>query len=125
MMLSTKLSKKLTSKHQRGISLFGLLFFGFILAFIGIVAAQVIPPLNEYLSIKKHINTVKSQGTTVQEIRSKFDATAYAQDINTLTGKDLDITKENDKIKIKFAYNKEVPIMGPVSLLIKFAGQTD
>jgi uncharacterized membrane protein YhiD involved in acid resistance len=113
------------TKHQRGISLFGLLFFGFILAFVGIVTAQVLPPLNEYLSIKKHINTVKSQGTTVQEIRQKFDATAYAQDIKTLEGKDLDITKENDKIKIKFAYNKEVPVMGPVSLLIKFAGQSD
>jgi Domain of unknown function (DUF4845) len=116
----------MTSKHkQQGISLFGLIFFGGILAFLGIVAAQVIPPVNEYLSIKKHVNTVKSQGTTVQEIRSKFDATAYVQDIKTVTGKDLDITKENDKIKIKFAYNKEVPIMGPVSLLIKFAGQSD
>jgi Domain of unknown function (DUF4845) len=116
----------MASKHkQQGISLFGLIFFGGILAFIGIVAAQVIPPVNEYLSIKKHVNTVKSQGSTVQEIRSKFDSTAYVQDIKTVTGKDLDITKENDKIKIKFAYNKEVPIMGPVSLLIKFAGQSD
>jgi hypothetical protein len=116
----------MASKHkQQGISLFGLIFFGGILAFIGIVAAQVIPPVNEYLSIKKHVNTVKSQGTTVQEIRTKFDSTAYVQDIKTVTGKDLDITKENDKIKIKFAYNKEVPIMGPVSLLIKFAGQSD
>jgi Domain of unknown function (DUF4845) len=116
----------MASKHkQQGISLFGLIFFGGILAFIGIVAAQVIPPVNEYLSIKKHVNTVKSQGNTVQEIRTKFDSTAYVQDIKTVTGKDLDITKENDKIKIKFAYNKEVPIMGPVSLLIKFAGQSD
>jgi hypothetical protein len=58
------------SKHQqRGISLFGLIFFGAVLAFIGIVAAQVIPPLNEYLSIKKHINAVKSQGTTVRITR--------------------------------------------------------
>lgn len=114
------------SRHQqRGISLFGLIFFGAILAFIGIVAMQVIPPVNEYFSIKKHINTVKSQGTTVQDIRNKFDATAHVADVTSINGKDLDITKENDRIKIKFAYNKEIPIMGPVSLLIKFAGQSD
>lgn len=113
------------TQYQRGISLFGLIFFGAALAFIGIVAAQVIPPVNEYLSIKKHINTVKSQGATVQDIRNKFDSTAHIQDIKTLSGKDLDITKENDKVKISFAYNKEIPLMGPVSLLIKFTGHSD
>jgi uncharacterized membrane protein YhiD involved in acid resistance len=112
-------------RKQRGISLFGLIFFGAILAFVGIVAAQVIPPLNEYLSIKKFVNEVKTQGNTVQEIRNAFDAKKHVMDINSISGKDLDITKENDKVKISFAYQKEVPVMGPVFLVIKFSGSSD
>jgi hypothetical protein len=112
-------------KQQKGISLFGLIFFGAILAFIGIVAAQVIPPVNEYLSIKKHINTVKTQGTTVQEIRTRFDSTAHVADITSIKAADLDITKENERVKIAFAYDKQVHIAGPVYLLIKFSGTSD
>jgi hypothetical protein len=112
-------------KQQKGISLFGLIFFGAILAFIGIVAAQVIPPVNEYLSIKKHINTVKTQGTTVQEIRTRFDATSHVADITSIKAADLDITKENERVKISFAYDKQVHIAGPVYLLIKFSGTSD
>lgn len=116
---------KTSIRKQRGISLFGLIFLGAIIAFVGIVAAQVIPPLNEYLTIKKQINMVKDKGNTVESIRREFDATAYVNDITSVTGKDLDITKVNDKIRISFAYQKVIPIAGPVYLLIKFAGQSD
>jgi hypothetical protein len=112
-------------RQQKGISLFGLIFFGAILGFIGIVAAQVIPPVNEYLSIKKHINTVKNEGTTVPEIRAKFDATSHVNNIISVKGSDLVVSKENERVKISFAYDRQVHIAGPVFLLIKFSGSSD
>jgi hypothetical protein len=33
------------------------------------------------------------------------------------------VTKENDKVVIRFAYDKEVPIFEPVYLLIKYSGE--
>ena len=57
------------------------------------------------------------------EIRAAFDRQKDVEfSIQAVTGKDLDITKENDKVVISFAYNKEIEIMGPVFLLIKYKG---
>ena len=44
--------------------------------------------------------------------------------IVSISAKDLDITKENDKIVVRFAYAKEVELFGPVSLLIRYEGRS-
>ena len=43
--------------------------------------------------------------------------------ISSIGGKDLQVTKENDKVVIRFAYDKEVEIFEPVFLLIKYRGE--
>jgi hypothetical protein len=43
--------------------------------------------------------------------------------IASIGGKDLQITKENDQVVIRFAYDKEVEIFEPVFLLIKYRGE--
>jgi len=44
--------------------------------------------------------------------------------MQSICSKELDITKENDKITIRFAYDKEVEVMAPVFLLIKYEGRS-
>ena len=44
--------------------------------------------------------------------------------VQAVEGKDLEITKEGDKVVIKFAYSKEVPLFGPASLLLRYDGQS-
>jgi hypothetical protein len=34
------------------------------------------------------------------------------------------VTKENDKVVVAFAYDKLIPIYGPVHLLIKYEGRS-
>ena len=41
-----------------------------------------------------------------------------------ITGKDLVVTKENEKVVVSFAYDKEVELVKPVFLLIKFEGRS-
>jgi hypothetical protein len=60
----------------------------------------------------------------VAEVRSSFDKAAQIDDITSITGKDLDVTKQGDKIVVSFAYNKEIPIGGPAYLLLKYAGRS-
>ena len=43
----------------------------------------------------------------------------------SITGKDLMITKENEKVVVSFAYDKEVELVKPVFLLIKFEGRSN
>jgi hypothetical protein len=61
----------------------------------------------------------------VPEIRQAFDKQKEIEySITSIGGKDLDITKENDKVVIGFKYDKEVELYGPVSLLIHYEGRS-
>jgi len=115
-----------TRRHQRGITLFGLLMWAIIIGFLALLGMRVLPTMNEYYTIQKTINKIASEGlTTVPEIRSAFERQKQIEySIQSVSGKDLDITKENDKVVIRFAYDKEVEIMAPVYLLIKYQGSS-
>jgi uncharacterized membrane protein YhiD involved in acid resistance len=112
-------------RGQRGFTLFGLLFWAIILGFLALIGMRVLPALNEYFTIKRTINKISTEGTTVPEIRSAFEKQKDIEySITTISGKDLSITKENDKVVVSFAYDKEIELMKPVFLLIKFEGRS-
>jgi hypothetical protein len=109
--------------RQSGISFIGVLFVVGVLAFAGLIAAQVFPTLLEFQAITKAANKAK-EATSVPEARAIFDKAAAIDDIKSITGKDLDVTKEDDKTVVAFAYNKEIHIAGPAYLLLKYAGRS-
>jgi hypothetical protein len=113
-------------RRQRGITLFGLLTAAVVLGFVALVGMRVLPTLNEYFTIVKAVNKVATEGgTTVPEIRAAFERTKQIEySITSISAKDLDITKENDKIVVSFAYDKEIELMPPVYLLIKYEGRS-
>ena len=111
-------------KHrQRGISFIGILFVGGVLAFAGIMAAQVFPTLVEFQAITKAV-TKASSGSTVGEVRAAFDRAAAIDDIKSISGKDLEITKQGDQTVVSFAYQREIHIGGPAFLTLKYAGRS-
>ena len=116
--------KKAQRSSQRGISFFGLLILGIVLALLAIVGARVVPTATEYMAINKAAKKAAAEGGTVPEIRAAFDRSAAVDYISTLTGKDLDITKDGDKVVVSFAYDKEIPLAGPAYLLIKYRGSS-
>lgn len=111
---------------ERGVSLIGLLFWAIIIGFIGYVAVRVLPTINEYLTIQSSINKIAATNpTTVGEIRSQFDKQKEIEySISSISGKDLEITKENDRIVIRYAYQKELELIAPVFLLLKYEGRS-
>ncbi len=109
---------------QRGISFLGLLVLGVVLALLAIVGARVVPTATEYMGIQKAVKKAAAEGDTVQAVRASFDRTASVDYISTITGKDLDITKQGDKVVVSFAYDKEIPLAGPAYLLIKYRGSS-
>jgi uncharacterized membrane protein YhiD involved in acid resistance len=113
-------------RAQRGITLIGLLFWAVVIASVALVALKVLPTLNEYFTIQRAVNKIaKEGGTTVPEIRAAFERTKQIEySISSIEGKDLEITKENEKVVVKFAYDKEIELIEPVFLLIKYRGRS-
>ncbi len=111
---------------QSGVTLFGLLFWAVVVGFLALIGMRVLPALNEYFTIKRAINKITTEGTTVPEIRTAFERQKDVEySITSIGGKDLAITKENEKIVVSFAYDKEVELVKPVFLLIKFEGRSN
>lgn len=108
---------------QRGISFIGLLFVVGVVACGGVLAAQVFPTAVEYQAILKAAQRA-STGGTVAEVKMIFDKAAEVDDFKAVKGKDLIISKNGDKVVVKFAYDKEIHMFGPAFLLLKYAGQS-
>jgi len=113
-------------RRQTGVTLFGLMMWAIIVGFFALLGMRVLPTVNEYFTIMRAINKVaKEGGTTVPELRSAFERQRDIEySIKSITGKDLNITKENDKIVISFAYDSEIEVMKPVYILIKYEGRS-
>ena len=111
---------------QRGITLFGLLFWAVVVGFAALIGMRVLPTMNEYFTIQRTVNKIATEGgSTVPEIRSAFEKQkAIEYSITSISAKDLSITKENDKVVVSFAYDKEIELMAPVYLLIKYEGRS-
>ena len=112
--------------RQRGITLFGLMFWAIVIGFVGYLLVRTLPTVNEYMTIQRAVTKIAAeQPATVAEARQAFDRQREIEySISAITGSDLTVTKENDRVVIGFAYNKEVPIMGPVYLLLKYEGRS-
>ena len=106
---------------QRGISFIGVLFVVGVFAFAGLIAAQVLPTLIEFQAITKAASKAKA-GNSVAEVRAIFERASAIDDIKSISGKDLEVTKEGDKTVVAFAYDKEIHIAGPAYLLLKYTG---
>ena len=85
---------------------------------------RVLPTVNEFMTVQRAVDRVAAESpATVGEVRRAFDKQKdieYA--ITSISGQDLEVTKENDKLVIRFAYDKEIPIFEPVYLLLKYKG---
>lgn len=114
------------SARQRGLTMFGLLFWAVIVGAVAVLLMKLFPAINEYRTIQSVVNVVaKGSATTVPEIRSAFDQRVSVEyGVDAITGKDLEITKEDDKVVINFAYDKEIELFAPVYLLLKFKGHS-
>ncbi|MDH4059881.1 MAG: DUF4845 domain-containing protein [Aquincola sp.] len=114
-----------TAGRSRGLTLIGLLIWAIVVAFVALIVVRVLPTINEYTTILRAVKKIaQDQPATVAEARKAFDRQKDIEySISSISGADLVVTKENDKVVIRFAYDKEVPLFDPVFLLIKYEGE--
>ncbi|MFZ4479033.1 MAG: DUF4845 domain-containing protein [Rhodoferax sp.] len=109
--------------RQRGLSFLGLLVVGGMLAVAGVVIARIVPTAIEYQGVLRAVNKAQ-EGNSVAEVRSIFDKAAAVDNIKSISGKDIEVTKEGDKIVVSFAYQREIHLVGPGYLTLKYSGRS-
>ena len=97
---------------------------GLIVVALLALGFKLVPAVIEYIAIERAVQKIKNEGSTVRDIQAAFERHATIDDIKSISSRDLDITKEGDRIVISYAYQKKIPILDNVSLVIDFAGTT-
>jgi len=119
-------TRRATPRSQRGVSLFGLVFWAVVVSLVGLMALRVWPSLNEYFTIKQaveHIMRAEPVPADAGAVRRAFDRQKEIEySISTISGSDLEIEKTEAGLRVSFAYDKEIEIISPVFLLIKYRG---
>lgn len=110
---------------ERGVSLGGLVLVLVVLGVVAVFALKAAPTYAEYRSAKDAIAKAKATGGSVAEMQRAFDKNAEINNVSSISGKDLVISRDGGETEISFAYEKRVPLMGNVSLLIDYAATTD
>ncbi len=114
--------------RQNGLSLVSLVVICVLIVMVALVGMKVVPEVIEYFSITKVAKATAAdpanRNASVADLRRNFDKRSQIDDIKSITGTDLDITKDGGEIVISFAYSKKIALYGPVSLLIAFEGST-
>jgi hypothetical protein len=108
--------------RQRGLSVVSLIFVGVIVVFLLVIGAKAVPAMTEYFAVDRAVQKVAGEGQTVRDIRAAFDRYATVDNISSVSGKDLDITKDGEKVIVSYAYQYSIPIMDNVRIVIDFAG---
>ena len=82
-------------RAQRGVTLFGLVFWAVLIGFTAYVLVRTLPTVNEYLTVKRMVNQIAAANPgTVAEARLAFDRQRDVEySVTALKGSDLVVTK--------------------------------
>lgn len=110
--------------RQRGMSFISLLLLGFVIVAAFAIGSQSVPIVLEHQSVEKAVNKAASESSNPIEARNAFDRAAQIDDINTITGKDLEVVKSGNGVSIRYEYERDIALFGPVYLVFRFQGQS-
>lgn len=113
--------------RERGLGLVSLILVSAMVVALGAVLVRIVPTVIEYQSIQRAAQRAAqraSQGGTVAEVRSLFDKAAAIDDISSIDGRDLEISKQNDRVIVEFAYEREIHLAGPAWLVMRYSGRS-
>jgi hypothetical protein len=114
---------------QRGVTLTGLIFGGMILILIVVLGMRVVPDVVEYAKIVSNIKAVAQDPGLKQaspaEVRKAYERRAIVDHTSAIKPQDIEVTRSGNTLVLSFAYRREIPLFGPVGLVIDFEASTD
>src|ERR1700693_4319246 len=121
------MSREVFMGKQRGISLSGLIFWLAIGGFLAVMAAELLPSYVEYFSVKKMFSTMEQAGDlkgTVREIRRTYDTRNAIEDVKSVRGDDIEVTKEGGETVITATWSVKIPMVYNISACLDFVVTT-
>ena len=114
-------------RKQSGISLMSLIVTLAILGFLGVMAAKLFPAYVEYYTVKKMLAAMDQAGDlkgSVREIRASYEKRNAIEDVKSVRGDDLEITKEGGEAVVSANWSVRIPMVSNVNACLDFSVTT-
>ena len=114
-------------RHQRGLSPMGLILVLGVLGFLGVMAAKLMPAYNEYFKVKKLFSAMEQAGDLngdVRSIRASYDRRNTIEDVHSVQGSDLEISKAGGETTVSANWSVKVPMVYNASACLDFVVTT-
>lgn len=112
-------------KKQTGVSLGGLVGILFVLFFVAILGFKAGPPYMEASTIQKIFKSLAAnpelKSAPTRDIANAFDRARSIDNVTTVTGADIEVSKDGGSLVISANYSVRIPLAANVSLLLDFA----
>jgi Tfp pilus assembly protein PilV len=109
-------------RHQRGLSMIGFLFVAAVLMVCALLAFRMIPAYIEYYTVQRALE--ESLGSTNDlsqtTIRRNVERKLNADYVDSVTAKDVQVTKNGNKVTASVSWETKLPLVHNVSLLMEF-----
>jgi len=114
-------------RKQQGLSLWNLIIGLSVLGFIGVMAAKLMPAYVEYFAVKKMLAAMEQAGDlkgSVREIRYAYEKRNAIEDVKSVRGDDLEVSKEGGEAVITANWSVKVPLVSNISACLDFMATT-
>ncbi len=110
--------------RQRGLSALSILVIILVAVFFGTCVVKLTPEYLEYQTIKSSVDSMveeaKNTSMTKAEMRSKLSKSFRVDMVETINVKDISITNKDGKVFVDASYEKRVPLMFNIDVVLKF-----
>jgi len=115
-------------KNQRGMSSFSMMILIVLGISITLLVVKLSPSYIEFFSVKKVMGAMADDSAfptmSPQEVRNSFDRRATIAYVESVTGKDLDLSKEKGQNIATLEYSKKIPLVWNISACLEFEAST-
>jgi hypothetical protein len=111
-----------SQRAQRGLSMIGFLFVAGVIVVIAIVGFRMVPSYVEYYTIQSAVSKSlrDAPDPSPAVVRKSFEKYIAADYIDSVTASDLQVAKEGNVITASVSWQKQLHMVGNVSLLLDF-----
>src|SRR5262245_1371633 len=109
-------------RAQRGLSLIGFLFVAAVVLVVALLACRLIPAYIEYDTIQKALDDTlrETNDPTLANFRRALDRKLAIDYADAVQSKDVEISKSGNTITASVSWQKKLPLVYNVSLLLDF-----
>lgn len=111
-----------SKRAQRGLSMIAFLFVAAVIIVVAIVGFRMVPSYVEYYTIQSAVEKSlrDAPDPTPPVVKKSFEKYIAADYIDSVTASDLTVVKEGNVITASVSWQKQLHMVGNVSLLLDF-----